>query len=509
MASLSKDANGTFRLHVIVNGRRKPIRLGKLTKKAADAVRLRVENLAAAVSSGLAIDPETAAWISTIGDDLAAKLAKARLMPGRMKAVTTGDFLKQWLAAKEAAGYEASSLIAYGQSAGELSALYPTRPLPSLTHTDGEGMREAMKARGLKSSTVHKRLSQVRGMLEDAVRLGHITTNPFKHVRSRPGDPSERRAYIPVADTLRVIDHCPNVWWKLMVALARFDGLRTPSETFSLNWGCVDWEQERLTVISPKGAVAGKGHRIIPLFTLIRPHMEAAFDHAEEGSEFVFPDRYRKRARGKRRWAGANFRTTLQKVIVKAGVNPWPRLWHNLRASCESDLAAAFPLATVTKWLGNTPSIALRHYIDPTDASFAQAAGWMPGGAPAAHFAAHPGANGKGRERTSPDPEGKPVSGVAEILAACPLGGVHVRSGVDVCGAHTCSVEMGRLDPPGIEPGSPPCHSGVIPLDHRPFVEVRNAECGTRNEIRHRLLHQHRVERPGVEPGSSVCKTDA
>jgi hypothetical protein len=29
-----------------------------------------------------------------------------------------------------------------------------------------------------------------------------------------------------------------------------------------------------------------------------------------------------------------------------------------------------------------------------------------------------------------------------------------------------------RVDPPGIEPGLPPCHSGVIPLDHRPVSGV-------------------------------------
>src|SRR5262245_64663581 len=63
------------------------------------------------------------------------------------------------------------------------------------------------------------------------------------------------------------------------------------------------------------------------------------------------------------------------------GIDPWPRLWHSLRASCESDLAQSFTLATVTKWLGNTPSVALRHYVDPTDAAFEKARGWVPSGA--------------------------------------------------------------------------------------------------------------------------------
>src|SRR5262249_37139077 len=77
-------------------------------------------------------------------------------------------------------------------------------------------------------------------------------------------------------------------------------------------------------------------------------------------------------------WAGANMRTTVAKIIRRAGVEPWPRLWHSLRASCESDLAQSFPLATVTKWLGNTPSVALRHYVDPTEAAFDRALEWRP-----------------------------------------------------------------------------------------------------------------------------------
>ena len=48
-------------------------------------------------------------------------------------------------------------------------------------------------------------------------------------------------------------------------------------------------------------------------------------------------------------------------------------MWHSLRASCESDLARRFPLAVVAKWLGNTQAIALRHYVDVTDADFDKA----------------------------------------------------------------------------------------------------------------------------------------
>ena len=86
---------------------------------------------------------------------------------------------------------------------------------------------------------------------------------------------------------------------------------------------------------------------------------------------FVAPDGSRKTVR-----LGNIDRKSAEAINRHAGVELWPRVWHSLQASCESDLAQSFPLAVVTKWLGNTPSVALKHYIDPTDTAYDQAACW-------------------------------------------------------------------------------------------------------------------------------------
>jgi integrase len=83
-----------------------------------------------------------------------------------------------------------------------------------------------------------------------AKRQGLVAVNPFEFVRHRPGDASERRAYVPFADVYRAIEHAPNDTWKLLVALSRFAGLRVPSEALSLRWQDVDWERQRLTIPS-------------------------------------------------------------------------------------------------------------------------------------------------------------------------------------------------------------------------------------------------------------------
>lgn len=380
MASVIDDPNGRRRIQFVAPDQsRKTIRLGKIDRRAAESICRHVEALLAAKLNGQPLLRDTAAWLAGVAPKLKEKLHKVELIEAEKK-LTVKQYLDDWLANRRAAGHATASLLAWGQSVREMNTMFGERSLASLTHADGEAYRAAMQARDLRSTTVHKRLGHARQMLEDAVRLGHITANPFRHVRQRMGDVSERRAYVAVADVSRVTDHCPNVWWKLLVALARFGGLRIPSEAFSLKWGHVDWERNRLTVPSPKTRSHGKPHRVIPLFPLLRPHLEAAFENAEEGSEFIIPAEYRERAEREGGWGGANLRTQFGKIVERAGVDSWPRLWHSLRASCESDLAQSFPLATVTKWLGNTPSVALRHYVDPTEAAFDRAVDWIPGG---------------------------------------------------------------------------------------------------------------------------------
>ena len=61
------------------------------------------------------------------------------------------------------------------------------------------------------------------------------------------------------------------------------------------------------------------------------------------------------------------------KIVKRAGLARWPRLFHNLRASRETELAAEFPIHVVTAWLGNTPKIALKHYLMTTDKDFESA----------------------------------------------------------------------------------------------------------------------------------------
>ncbi len=98
--------------------------------------------------------------------------------------------------------------------------------------------------------------------------------------------------YIDVDTFLKVIDNCPDVEWQLVVALARFGGLRIPSEINNLKWSHIDWQENRMTVDNPKNAKKrGCSYRIVPLFKELRPYLERAFEAAPAGSVYCIVNR--------------------------------------------------------------------------------------------------------------------------------------------------------------------------------------------------------------------------
>lgn len=133
--------------------------------------------------------------------------------------------------------------------------------------------------------------------------------------------------------------------------------------------------KERVTVQSPKTEHHCDGaSRTMPLFPELRPYLEKAKANAGEDDVYVVDERYRKPAMTANGWANANLRTHFLRLLKRAGVEPWPRLFHNLRASRETELVAKFPIHVVAHWLGNTPAIAMKHYLRVTETDFANAA---------------------------------------------------------------------------------------------------------------------------------------
>ncbi|MBM3981169.1 MAG: hypothetical protein FJ304_12950 [Planctomycetes bacterium] len=266
-------------------------------------------------------------------------------------------------------------------------------------------------------------------LFKQAARLKLIDVNPFADVAAKSVLPTERKAYISPADTDKILAAC-NPTWRIIIALARYAGLRCPSEVLSLKWSDVNFETGRMTVPSCKTEhIPGKAYRVTPIFAALKPHLDEAFELAAGGAEYVVPGNYREAANQPGGWMNCNLRTQFLKIIKRAGLKPWPRLFHNLRASCETDLVAAHPIHAVTSWLGNTPAIALKHYLQVLDSDFEKAAkGGAESGAVKVQNAVQSQAGGV-RQETTGTPQTPAVVGVGRPLSSAVDSRAKVRVG--------------------------------------------------------------------------------
>jgi integrase len=145
----------------------------------------------------------------------------------------------------------------------------------------------------------------------------------------------------------------------LIIGLARYGSLRCRSEVLSLQWQDVDCVHARIRVRSPKTEHhPGKASRLIPLFPELLPILAEAFEAAPKGAEYVVSGNYREACQGPAGWRNVNLRTQFERILGRAGIDPWPRPFHNLRSSRQTELAELFPSHVVCAWLGNSEEIA-------------------------------------------------------------------------------------------------------------------------------------------------------
>ena len=226
----------------------------------------------------------------------------------------------------------------------------------------------------LASATVEKLLKRAKTMFRHAVRDRILEENPFDAVKIGASINRDRDAFITPKLSKQVLQACPSHDWKVVFALARYAGMRSPSETLSLRWDDINWEQGRIRVDSVK-----TGLRTCPLFAELRPILRSAYDARLEGATLVVASY---------RGAGKNLRTQLRRIIEKAGLRPWPKLFVNLRATRRTELQEQYPDHVVNAWLGHSSRVAEKHYLQVTPDHWEKAAGGnMGGNIPATHSA--------------------------------------------------------------------------------------------------------------------------
>jgi integrase len=372
MASISRGPDGKRIIQFVnPNRKRKSIRVGKVSQRTVEEIRLRVEYLNAANGAGCPVDDVTAQWVGKICDALHKKLAKVGLVAPREPRApqptcpALGSFLSTYIDSRT--HYKPNTTSTIDQARRLLVEHFGEDvPLDSITAADAEDWRNALRSQDYKPATIATHIKRARQMFAYAVSAEMLTRNPFVGLKIPQQVDKSREEFIDQETIQRVLDAAPDSQWRCIIALSRFGGLRCPSEVLALEWQWIDWERERFNVFAPKlEHLAGGGWRTIPLFPELRVILDEAFELAQEGDTHVIT-RYRA--------GNVNLRTQFQKIIKRAGVKPWGRLFHNLRSSRQTELTETFPAHVVAGWLGNTVKVATQHYLQTTEEHFRRAA---------------------------------------------------------------------------------------------------------------------------------------
>jgi integrase len=296
----------------------------------------------------------TQQWIAGLDQKLRSRLRDLELLaPSNGDGITVGDWTAEYV--RKRTDLKERTLVKLMHARTSLMEfLDPDIPVVDFTAGHADDFRLFLLRKGLAEATVRRRCKRAKQFFSAAVKRGYITKNPFVDVPTSNVANESRRVFVERDTIAKVIAACPNDQWRLIFALARYGGLRIPSEIQGLRWSDIDWTKKQFRVHSPKTEhIEGKEHRDVPLFPELVPYFKSWKAQRKKGEALVFP------ALAKR----GNLRQYAHSIIRKAGIEPWTRVYQNLRASRETELVEDFPVHVVTAWLGNSPDTAAKHYL--------------------------------------------------------------------------------------------------------------------------------------------------
>lgn len=362
MASLIKQPNGRWRIQYLDGFDRKGISLGKMQKSQAQDVKRLVENLIAAKFSGLAIDQQTALWVSDIDDEFHSRIAAAGLLTPRKQQRSTklAEFIESYIDSRP--DVKESTKKTWRRVKKHLVDFFGAdRDITTLTKGDAKDFYIHM-GQTTAENTKRRTMGIAKQFFHDAVDRELLTKNVFKS-REMPvavGGNKARQFFITREMSTKILEACPNDEWRLIFALCRFGGLRCPSEVLALRWEHINLDCNRITVPSPKTEHHDGGDsRVIPLFPEIEVPLNAVAAEARPGIPWIIT-RYR--------GSEVNLRTQFKRILMRAGIAPWPKLFHNLRSSREDELIKeGHNPYVVCSIIGNSHDVMKKHYLQNKD----------------------------------------------------------------------------------------------------------------------------------------------
>lgn len=383
MASLHKRGEVyLIRFGRVIRGRdrRQSIRLGKLSKRDALAARRHIETLWECRQLGTPAPVSTRNWLASLPAEVQNRIADKQLCAPRVTAThTVGGICEAFVAWKRDCDRAESSLDVYRKSTRMLVAYFGgDRDIASIVPAEIDDFVEWCRRSGLAATTLSRRLQNCKSIFRRAARMGWLPLLTFyqlfdslpKQVRTD----ATRRHMVPAEAVLKAIDHASDNEQRLIFALARWGGVRVPSELLGLTWGDVAVDSQKIRVRSPKQRHndASLHERWLPIWPEIRPYLDEAEREWNQRNYHRDPDRapllsdpiiYRYRSPNtsahRRLFLLACYRAGL---TASRDAAPWPKLWTNMRSTRVTELRQSFPPDAVNYWMNHSEQISRAHY---------------------------------------------------------------------------------------------------------------------------------------------------
>ena len=368
MASVDKDGGGWRIRFVDQNKRRRSLRTGRMSKRNAEQIAMHIDRIVACRISGEPLPTSTTRWITDLSPVLRPKLERVELVQTQ-DARSLSEFVSGYIErGKTSRNTDAatSTKAKWRAAQTHLEAFFgPSEHLVAINEDHAAAFRSWLEDKPhfktqqpIQENTVRSVIACAKMFFSAAVRRGLITSNPFAGQTAATLENRERDFYVSKDVAKKIIAACPNAQWRLMVSLWRFAGLRK-MEIYHLSWDDVLWDSGRMLVTAPKTAHhEGYDERFVPIGE-IEPWLDETF---EIGAGGPIVTEYQ---------GNSNLDKPMKQIMKRAGILPWPKLFQNLRASCETDwLDAGFAPHVVAKWMGHSEVVQRKHYAQVDDHHF-------------------------------------------------------------------------------------------------------------------------------------------
>ena len=222
----------------------------------------------------------------------------------------------------------------------------------------------------LATSTVSGLLKKVDGLFNYLIDSEFIPKNPFDNINAPMKRDKSKDWYVTIDEADDYINSVDEPQWKAIIAIARYCGVRGPSDLLYMQRKHVNFDKKQVIFPSIKN-----GNRVCPMFPEVVEHFQWLCDRENAPNGYLFKDIEQGGHGKKGNWEAVrasgklkdlNLRKTPSDSYRRAtGKNPIPRFFKNCRATRVTELIKKerFSQHSVCEWIGHTEEISNEHYL--------------------------------------------------------------------------------------------------------------------------------------------------